>query len=96
MSVLLEQHKRWCREALQTDLHEALLEIKASHPGMRIEDLMQLLRKKRPDLWQEGQRLEEASLAMAEEAERAADEDDARKNARIKRSAGELKRTHPS
>jgi hypothetical protein len=91
MSALLEQHKRLFREFLQNDLHEALLEIKASHPGMRVEDLMQLLRKKRPDLWQEGVAIEDASVVMAERVS-AVDEDDAR----IKRLAGEYKRAHPS
>jgi hypothetical protein len=71
------------------------MEIKASHPGMRIEDLMQLLKKERPSLWREGQRLEEASLVMAEHVS-AVDEDDARKSARIKRLAGEYKRVHPT
>ena len=58
MSAPLEPHKKIIREFVVADLREALLEIRAGHPGMRIEDLMQLLRRERPGLWQEGQRLE--------------------------------------
>jgi hypothetical protein len=87
--------RKLVRDSVTTDLRGALLEIKAAHPGMRIEDLMQLLRRERPSLWQEGQRLEEASLVMTELVS-AADEDDARKSARIKRLAGEYKQAHPT
>jgi hypothetical protein len=61
MSALLEQHKRWCREALQSDLREAFEEIKAAHPGLSVEHLMMLLKKKRPQLWAEVQRVEAAA-----------------------------------
>jgi hypothetical protein len=88
MSAPLEPHKKIIREFVVADLREALLEIRAGHPGMRIEDLMQLLRRERPGLWQEGQRLEEALLVMAERVSAAYEDEDARKSARIKRLAG--------
>jgi hypothetical protein len=59
MSALLEQHKRWCREVLQSDLHDAFEEIKAAHFGLSVEHLMTLLNKKM--LWAEVQRVEAAS-----------------------------------
>jgi hypothetical protein len=99
MSASVEAVKKMFRDSVEADLREALMEIKASHPGMRIEDLMQLLRRERPSLWPEGQRLEEASLVMAEHVS-AANEDDAgmddHKDAKIKRLVGELKRGHPT
>jgi hypothetical protein len=61
MSALLEQHKRWFRESLQEDLYRAFAEIKAAHPGLSVEHLMMLLKKKRPRLWDEVQRVEAAS-----------------------------------
>ena len=61
MSALLEQHKRWCREALQDDLHQAFEEIRASHPGLSVEHILALLKKLRPALWAEVQRVEAAS-----------------------------------
>ena len=51
--------KRLFRAVLQNDFREALAELRASHPGLSVEDPTQVLRRERPALWQEGQRLDE-------------------------------------
>jgi len=61
MSASVEQVRRMFRESLQEDARQAFAEIKAAHPGLSVEHLMMLLKKKRPLLWAEMQRVEAAA-----------------------------------
>ena len=61
MSALLEQHKKWFRESLQADLREELAQLRASYPTMSIEHLMGMLRKRKPLLMAEAERVEAAA-----------------------------------
>jgi len=62
MITSVEQLKRVFRESLQSDLYQAFEEIKAAYPGLSVEHLMALLKKKRPLLWAEMQQVEAASV----------------------------------
>ena len=42
--------KRLFRAVLQNDFREALAELRASHPGLSVEDPTQVLRRERPAL----------------------------------------------
>jgi hypothetical protein len=55
------QVRRLMFESLQSDLHQAMGELRADYPGLSPEHLLALLRRKRPALWLEMQRVEAAS-----------------------------------
>ena len=60
-SASVAQAKRLTRASFQEDLHQALQELRAAHPSLSVEHLLALLKKKRPLLWAEVQRIEAAS-----------------------------------
>jgi hypothetical protein len=57
-SASVAQARRMMRASLQDDLHQAMGELRGDYPGLSAEHLLALLKKTRPLLWAEAQRVE--------------------------------------